>query len=158
MSAPSGDRGRGTDLDRNSGETAADAGATIAFPQGLPGFPSALRFALRAAAPGIEGLLLLQSTDDPDLRFLVMPYHEADVPLRRGDLDAACAALGVPAEHAAVLLVVTRRTEPDQAAPAPQLFVNLRAPLVLDTQRGIGVQHVLPVPDYPVRHPLARAA
>ena len=139
---------------------AADAGedATILFPQGLPGFPAATRFALRPLANGPQGLLLLQSVDDPDLRFLVLPYLGGELPLRRSDLDAACIALGIAAEHAAVLLVVTR--QPAEAGPGapPRLFANLRAPVVLDTLRRTAVQHVLPSPGYAFRFPLPAAA
>jgi len=130
----------------------------ILFPQGLPGFPAASRFALRRLEHGPEGLLLLQSTDDPGLRFLVLPYLGGQLPLRRCDLDSACTALGIPAEHAAVLLVVTRQAVQGNEGAPPQLFVNLRAPVVLDTHRRTAVQHVLPSPGYAFRFPLPAAA
>jgi flagellar assembly factor FliW len=131
-----------------------DQGARIAFPQGLPGFPGATRFALR---PFAGDLLLLQSEDEPELRFLVVPYLEDRLPLRRADLDQACTLLGVPSGRAAVLLVVTRR-QPELGEDGTHLFVNLRAPVLVDTERRTAVQCVLPSPDYPVRHPLPLAA
>ena len=143
----------------NGADTAgAGEAPTLLFPQGLPGFPAATRFALRPLANGPQGLLLLQSVDDPDLRFLVLPYMGDELPLRRCDLEAACAALGIAAEHAAVLLVVTR--QPAEATPGapPRLFANLRAPVVLDTLRRTAVQHVLPSPGYAFRFPLPAAA
>jgi flagellar assembly factor FliW len=137
----------------------ADGGAPpIAFPQGLPGFPTATRFALLPLREAGDGLLVMQSEDDPDLRFLVLPYREQELPLRRDDLDAACELLGVRSEHAAVLLVVTRRPTAHEAGGAGQLFVNLRAPVVVDTERRTAVQHVLASQGYSVRHPLAAAA
>ena len=129
----------------------------IAFPQGLPGFPAATRFALLPLGEAVDGLLILQSQDDPDLRFLVLPYREDELPLRRVDLDAACELLGVPKEHAAFLLVVTRQPR-RRWRRARQFFVNLRAPVVVDTARRTAVQHVLASPGYSVRHPLAVAA
>ena len=102
---------------------------------------------------------MLQSADDPGLRFLVLPYAGEWMPLRRLDLDQACEALGVRAEDAAVLLVVTRGQEPGSDGTARQrLYVNLRAPVVLDMVRRTAVQHVLASPSYPVRHCLAAAA
>ena len=58
-----------------------------------------------------------------------------------------------------MLLVVTSRhgAGPDGAV-RQRLYVNLRAPLVLDTVRRTAVQHVLASPAYPVRHCLAAAA
>jgi flagellar assembly factor FliW len=132
-------------------ERAAQAAApTIAFPQGLPGFPDATRFALLP--------LDVQCADEADLRFLVLPYLEKRLPLRREDLDRACTLAGVPSEHAAILLVVTRRPPVAAADGAGQLCVNLRAPVLVNTERRIAVQCVLPSPDYSVRHPLAAAA
>jgi flagellar assembly factor FliW len=52
--------------------------------------------------------------------------------------------------------VVTRR--PDDGGGARELYVNFRAPVVLDTKRRTAVQHVLASADYPFRHPLALAA
>ncbi len=133
--------------------TADASAAAIEFPQGLPGFPDATRFTLLPLDPSAGGMLVMQSTEDPDLRFLVLPYLEHRLPLRRVDLDRACAVAGVPCEHAAVLLVVTRR--PALADADAHLYVNLRAPLLVDTERRMAVQCVLPCPDYSVRHPLA---
>ncbi len=135
------------------------AGApTIDFPQGIPGFPSATRFALLPFGDGSEGLLVMQSMDDCGLRFLVLPYAEHHLPLRRADVDAACALLGITTEHAAVLLVVTRPPPQEQPDGVRRLYVNLRAPVVVDTERRTAVQHVLASPDYSVRHPLPAAA
>jgi flagellar assembly factor FliW len=136
----------------------ADGGAPgIAFPRGLPGFPDANRFALRPLGDAASGLLVMQSEEDPALRFLVLPYREREVELRRVDLDEACDLLGVPREHAAFLLVVTR--QPGAAgSTGARTYVNLRAPVVIDTERRTAVQHVLASPGYSVRHPLAAAA
>ena len=58
-----------------------------------------------------------------------------------------------------MLLVVTTRQEPGTDGAAQQrLYVNLRAPVVLDTVRRMAVQHVLASAAYPVRHRLAAAA
>lgn len=144
--------------ERDAGELDSDTGG-IVFPQGLPGFPGAMRFALRPITNAAGGLLMLQSTDDPELRFLVLPYADWQVPLSRSDIDVACEALGVRPEDAAVLLVVTSRREPgSDGATQQRLYVNLRAPLVLDTARRTAVQHVLASPAYSLRHRLAAAA
>jgi flagellar assembly factor FliW len=137
---------------------AQGAAPTIAFPQGLPRFPDATRFALLPLDATASGMLVLQCADEPDLRFLVLPYLEKRLPLRREDLDRACTLAGVPSERAAILLVVTRRPPVAAADGEGQLFVNLRAPVLVDTERRIAVQCVLPSPDYSMRHPLAAAA
>lgn len=124
----------------------------VRFPQGLPGFPGATRFLLEPVLPDI-GLLRLASADIPELRFLVLAHAEGRLPLDPGDLEVACAELGIEPSDAAVLLVVTARVEPGSGRR--DLSVNLRAPIFLDTAQRAAVQHVLPCPAYPVRHPLA---
>ena len=135
---------------------AGDAAGAIMFPQGLPGFPDATRFALRPA-PGSE-LLLLESADDPQLRLLVLPYADRKLPLSPADLDLACGELGIRPEEAAVLLVVTRRCDPGPGGDRrTAYYVNLRAPLFVDPLRRTATQHVLASPAYPVRHLLQAA-
>lgn len=135
---------------------AGAAAEAIIFPQGLPGFPGATRFALRPA-PGSE-LLLLESADDPQLRLLVLPYADHKLPLSPADLALACGELGIRPEDAAVLLVVTRRCEPaPDGDRRPAYYVNLRAPLFVDPCRRTATQHVLASPAYPVRHLLQAA-
>ena len=100
----------------------------------------------------------MQSTEDAGLRFLVMPCDDRRLPLARVDLDAACGALGVQPEEAVFLLVATaQRVAGQDGAEQRQLYVNLRAPVVLDTVRRTAVQHVLASPVYPVRHLLQAA-
>src|SRR4051794_17946267 len=81
-----------------------DRGA-IDFPHGLPGFPGATRFELRPFPGAAADLLVLQSADDPELRFLVLPYASHGMPLSQMDVEDACVARGIGLENAAVLLV-----------------------------------------------------
>jgi flagellar assembly factor FliW len=135
-----------------------DWAETITFPQGLPGFPGATTFGLQPLAGADGRLLVMQSTEDAGLRFLVMPCDDRRLPLARIDLDAACGAVGVQPEDAAFLLVATaQRVAGRDGAEQRQLYVNLRAPVVLDTLRRTAVQHVLASPAYPVRHLLQAA-
>jgi flagellar assembly factor FliW len=129
----------------------AEACLQVRFPQGLPGFPATTRFRLEPLVAE-AGLLRLTSIDDPELRFLLVAHVDGRLPLARADLDAACAALGLDAAETAVLLVVTAQSLP--GSPRRRFFVNLRAPIFLDTTQHAAVQHVLPCPSYPVRHPL----
>ena len=67
--------------------------STILFPQGLPGFPAATRFALRPLANGPQSLLLLQSVDDPDLRTM------ATAAWRIAELNGAVAPKKLSHDH-----------------------------------------------------------
>src|SRR3974377_798772 len=45
----------------------------ITFPAGLPGFPNAHRFELSPWGPAGSPFMLLASSDDPDVGFVVVP-------------------------------------------------------------------------------------
>lgn len=130
---------------------------TVRFPLGLPGFPRASRFTLQRADLGPGPLLVMRSVDDPSVRFLVLPCADDALPIDRVELEAACASHGLRPEQVTVLLVVGGQSH--GIGPAgPGLCANRRAPILLDTTRAIGVQHVLDNPDYQVRWPLPLAA
>lgn len=135
------------------GALALDPARIVAFPLGLLGFAGQHRYVL-AEIPGADAAFkLLQSIDDPDLSFVVLPLDATDGPIANADLLAAREALAIEEAALAVLAVVTLRT----AAERVDFTVNLRAPLLIDTHRRLGYQHVLPNDAYPLRHPLPRS-
>jgi flagellar assembly factor FliW len=137
---------------------AGKAPPVIYFPGGLPGFPGATRFVLRRASGPFDAFLVMQSAEDPDLRFLMLPCANGTQPLRAADLEAACAAHGLASQQVAVLLVVSRQPAEEGTDLAARLCANLRAPVLIDTTNGIAVQHVLDSPGYSLRTPLPQAA
>jgi flagellar assembly factor FliW len=125
----------------------------IVFPHGLLGFADRHRYLL-AEIPGADAAFkLLQSIDDPELSFIVLPLGLSDGPIAGPDLAAARTARAIEDAALAVLAIVTVRAEAERV----DLTVNLRAPLLVDTGRRLGYQHVLPDDSYPLRHPLPRA-
>jgi flagellar assembly factor FliW len=125
------------------------AGACFDFPEGLPGFDHARRFALVPA--GREGLFWLQSLEASGLVFLLAdPYHwfgAYEVELRAADRQA----LGAEGpDDVAVLAIVTLPGAPGEAAS-----VNLRAPVLLGHSARRGRQLVREDQRYRVREPLA---
>jgi flagellar assembly factor FliW len=138
------------------GTLALDPARLITLPSGLLGFADCQRFAL-ADLPDPQGpLKLLQSVDEPELAFLVLPIDPSAGPIARGDLELACEGLGFDWSALAVLGLVTVRSE----AEGVHFSINLKAPLLIDTGRQIGRQHVFAGEGYPLRYdlPHARAA
>ena len=132
---------------------AQDPERIIVFPHGLLGFAGQHRYLL-ADIPGADApFKLLQAADDPELRFIVLPLDAEDGPIAGPDLVAARRALAIGDAALAVLAIVTLRS----VAERVDFTVNLRAPLLVDTGRRLGYQHVLPNDAYPLRHPLPRA-
>ncbi len=135
------------------GALALDPDRIILFPRGLLGFADQHHYML-ADIPGQDAAFkLLQSVDDVDLSFVVLPLDRSEGPIAGPDLVAAGAALAIEDASLAVLAIVTLRAN----APRVDFTVNLRAPLLIDTARRLGYQHVLATDAYSLRHPLPRA-
>ncbi|MDF1503726.1 flagellar assembly protein FliW [Roseisolibacter sp. H3M3-2] len=125
------------------------AAACYDFPDGLPGFEGARRFALVPA--GREGLFWLQSLDAGALVFLLAdPFRCAaayEVELSPADREALGAA---GPDDVAVLAIVTL---PRGDGDAPS--VNLRAPVLLATAARRGRQVVRSDDRYGITEPLS---
>lgn len=124
----------------------------ITFPAGLPGFPHAHCFELAPWGPAGSPFLLLTSSDDSDVGFVVVPpwVFYADYEF---ELDAASAErLGLASsEDAVVFAVVTLRDRPEDST------LNLLGPIVINRFTHEAAQVVLPSAGYSVRAPLALA-
>ncbi len=133
------------------GEIAVDTQKAVNFPRGLLGMPDKSRYAL-AGFPSakMQQFKLLQSLDDHTLSFITMPLDVENSIISQQDIRAAAADLQIKEESLAVLLIVSVHRSPD----AVKLSVNARAPLFIDAERKIGVQHVFQSDAYKVQHML----
>ena len=135
------------------GEVRIDGDRLITFPAGLLGFADCRRYAL-ADLPGRPvAFKLLQSVDEPELAFLVLPLDLAEGPIGRGDLERACDELDLEWPTLVALALVTLRQEEGGV----HFSINLKAPLLIDSRRQLGRQHVFAGDAYPLRHDLPRA-
>ena len=123
----------------------------ITFEHGLYGLEHHRRFLLTEVPGWPDFFKLLQAIDDPSLSLIVLPLDDRDGPIDAADFDAACATLGYDPAATTVVGIVTMRDE-----NSTQVFtVNLKAPVLIDSQRRSGCQHVLASEKYHLRHPLA---
>lgn len=120
----------------------------ITFPAGLPGFATLRRFALVETQR--DDLVWLQSVDDASLTFLLcdpfalVPGFEVDV------TQADLAAIGAGTSQASLLVLAV--TQLHGGAP---VSANLQSPIVIDRDRRMGRQVVLPDSRYGMQHPIA---
>lgn len=128
------------------------ANQAISMPRGVLGFAEHKEFGI-AYLPNkfIDQLMLLQSLTDSDTSFLVLPLELRSGIIDEADLVAACNAMNVDAENAAIVVIVTIRDVGGQ----PHITTNLRAPIILDSDTRNGWQYVLPNGKYSVRHNLS---
>jgi flagellar assembly factor FliW len=127
------------------GEFEAASSNIVSFPDGLPGFERCRRFVVLRHATS-SPLVCLHAVDGPSATFLAIdPRHI----LRRYRCvlsDADRLRLGVNAAAPLVWLTVIT------IAQEEELYVNLRAPIVINPERLIGMQ-VMPYNTlYPLRH------
>jgi len=136
------------------GPVALDPAQQIRFKGGLPGFPEHEQFQLEVLPSLNSDLFLLQSLDDREVAFIVMPLPESAGIIAREDIAEVSRQLGIAAGDLLMLAIVTIQRNDDGV----RRHVNLRAPLFVDVNRRTGAQVVLANPDYPVRFPLPPTA
>lgn len=126
------------------------ADTIISFAAGLPGFAQLRDFALVETQR--DDLVWLQSVDLPELTFLLAdPFalvagFEVDIPA--SDL----AAMGATDQRDALLVLVIAQLDGGQPTSA-----NLQSPVVIDRDRRLGRQVVLPDSRYGMHHPITIA-
>ncbi|OGS70655.1 MAG: hypothetical protein A2Y96_02960 [Firmicutes bacterium RBG_13_65_8] len=130
------------------GEIEVPEQAIFNFPAGLPGFPSAHRFAFVRHQEYLPFIWMV-ALDEPDLAFVVVEpaafFPKYKPRLSPEDADA----LGLSSHVRAVLYcIVTVPRDPREAT------VNLRAPVTLNLSRHLGRQAILASQDYQTREPL----
>lgn len=116
-----------------------DPERTISFRYGVYGFGGHTRFVLADVPERDVPFRLLQSADDPDVGFLVLPVDIDEGPIARDDLDRACAEVGIERTGLVALAIVTLRAELGEARGT----ANLKAPILIDASRRQGCQYVL---------------
>jgi len=131
------------------GEVMVDTTKAVLFPRGLLGMPDKPRYAITAfPSPKMAQFKLLQSLDDHSLSFITLPLEIENSIIAASDIRAAAADMQIKEESLAILLIVSVHRSPDQV----KLSVNARAPIFIDAERKIGVQHVFQNDSYKVQH------
>lgn len=123
----------------------------ITLPKGLLGFSDYRDFGITAIPnEKLAPLLLLQSIEAAELTFVVRPYDAAMGLIEEQDIATAFEALSIcPESGVALLLTTFHRT-----ADGLQQSVNLRAPLLVDSEAKQAWQHIFRNDRYDVRHML----
>lgn len=125
------------------------ARATVELVRPMPGFPGTRLFEFeQLEAGGVLGKM--SSLDTPGLSFLVVPAGEF-FPDYAPTIDGTTVAeLGLEKADGTLVMLVVRAGE-----TLASTSVNLRAPMVINTVTGRGLQVILDDPDWPVDAPLA---
>lgn len=143
-------------IDSRFGKIRIDSEKAIYLPSGMLGMPDKTGFCLASFPdPKFSQFNILQSIDDPELAFIVLPLDDnGSLPtfqfIEKKDLEAACHTLQIQREHLAILLITSIHRSLD--AREVRISVNVRAPLLIDTQKATATQFVFQNNKYQVRH------
>ncbi|NQU42035.1 flagellar assembly protein FliW [bacterium] len=121
------------------------------LPDGVLGLCETKRYVLLEHDSEGTPFKWLQAVDNPDLAFIVMDPNLVVEDYRVEFEEETAEKLGVekPGADLAMMAIVNIPRENPIA-----MTVNLRAPIVVQVQKRVGWQIVLPDEDYPIRHRL----
>jgi flagellar assembly factor FliW len=140
-----------TSIDTRFGRIAFRKDREITMPVGMLGFGHLRTYGLGDMPdPRFKALKLLQSMQDPDVSFVVMPLEPQQSMITPDDAKEAFRVLSITPAEALIVLVVSPRNDNGQV----RFSVNCRAPVIFDTRRLLGWQHVLGNARYQVRQPI----
>ncbi|MGP4105575.1 flagellar assembly protein FliW [Virgibacillus sp. L01] len=121
----------------------------IQLPSGLPGFINETKFVL-LNLPDNTAFQILQSVDTPSIAFIVTnPYHFYQnyvIDLDDGIIDN----LQIENDKDVTVLVIVTVKDPFNTST-----INLKAPIIINSQIKRGKQYILSMDDYPSKAAIA---
>ncbi|WP_282607960.1 flagellar assembly protein FliW [Pelagibius sp. Alg239-R121] len=128
-----------------------DRNLCIRLPKGLLGFSDFSEFGITPIPnETLAPLLLLQSIESADLTFVVRPYDTGTGLIEEKDIAEAFDALSIDVGVGSIVLLTTFHRTPQGL----QQSVNLRAPLLIDSDSKQAWQYIFRNDRYDVRHML----
>lgn len=132
------------------GNVSVNLEKSIFFPKGLLGMPEFKDFAVTELPnPKMAKFKLLQSLNDSQLSFLVLPYDAASALISKEDIEECKIVNKISDNDLVVLFILTVQNTPDGKT---KVTANLRAPIVVDSKDKLAIQYVFPNGAYDIRH------
>lgn len=138
-------------IENRYGKVLVKPSQSIFFAKGLLGMPDMQDFCLANVPDGkLPQFKLLQSLNDESLAFIVLPLTTDTSLLEKKDIAECCDMHGIDSNNLVLLSIVSVHRSPEKVS----LTANIRAPLVIDSERRLATQYVFPNNQYQIRHPL----
>lgn len=132
------------------GELEIDLSKAIYFPKGLYGFKEDLHFALTDfPVAGLEEFKLLQCLNDHSISLPVIPAGYDNTFISDSDMEECLNTIEVKKENFAMLFIASSNKLPDGKF---EVFINTKAPIVMDTSLKVAIQYIFTNNNYSVRH------
>ncbi|AZL16193.1 flagellar assembly protein FliW [Rickettsiales endosymbiont of Stachyamoeba lipophora] len=142
------------EVDTRFGKLKINLDKQINFPEGILGFENFTQFCL-AEYPNtaFSQFKILQSIQNYDLSFLILPladYNNFDRLYDLNDLNEAGKKYNINIKNIVLISMVSiNRANENSTA---QVFINMRAPILIDIEHYKGYQHVLLNKKYQIKH------
>ncbi len=131
------------------GEFDVDLTKAIYFPKGILGFAPDLYFALlNFPKPEMSQFKILQCLNDHSVSLPVVPYAYENPFIEAKDMEELLKTFEVKKEDFLMLFTATSVKKPNGGF---EVFINIKAPIVIDSKLQIGIQHVFTNNKYSVR-------
>lgn len=139
-------------IESRFGKVTVSLKSAIHFPHGLLGLPQFNNYCLvEMPNPKLGSFKLLQSLEDMDLSFAVLPIEPKNALIEPADIRECCEITGVEEKDLAMLLIVSVQRH---ISGETKITTNLRAPIVVDANRKVAMQYVFPHNKYPIAYDL----
>jgi len=131
------------------GEVTLQKDRLISFPHGLFGFRECTEFGL-ASLPNVDEspILLMQCVNEPSIAFLVSDPSVLGLELKDSDRAEALEVTKLSDGTTQFLTILTLYDNGDSY----YLTANLKAPVLIDAQKKVGLQYILTNKDYSTQH------
>ncbi len=135
------------------GEVSVNLDKAIFFPKGLLGLSQFKDFCITdLPSQNMAQFKLLQSLNDSQLSFVVLPITAENGLIDKEDLEECCQVTEIARENLLMLLIITVQQVPGGKS---RVTANVRAPIVIDVNDRLAIQYVFPNNKYEIQHVLA---
>jgi flagellar assembly factor FliW len=147
------DEGKLITIETKYGSIDVNLTQALLFPYGLLGMPSNTDYVVtNFPKPNMDQFKLFQNLNDHELSFAVLPVATSSELFDDTDIEEACKVTDVDKDNLLILAIISVQRTVDEV----KVTANMRAPLLIDTGRKMGVQYVFPSNKYDIRHLLSR--
>lgn len=132
----------------------ADITKAIYFPKGIYGFPEDLHFVLlnfNNENPDLNSFKILQCLNDHSVALPVFPAGYKNSFIEEADMKECISTVEVKEENFAMLFIVSSQKQGDGFF---RIFLNTKAPIIIDSSLQMAVQHIFTNNKYSVSQPL----
>lgn len=146
------------ELNSRFGKVEVDINNSIYFPSGVFGMPQDCNFCLTdlpipencsdSQANIMKEFKLLQCLNNESLSFIVMALGVENNLIAEEDIEEACQQLQFDINNVLIVLIAHIHNRSDDML----ISVNLKAPIIIDSEKKLGVQYIFTFNKYEVRH------